>query len=669
MRTFVSMILSLAILWTAGCGDSSSGDASAAAGDVQVRMDFSRTDGLYAAPFPSADLLRSDGRVDVSLFPNPDNVRIVDQVVALIGRDADGFALSGGIFFSLTGAVDRSRLPDVNGSLTPQARVFLMSVDDRKRTPVQVEFVTDGGPFGAPNLLSLLPYQGLPLKPKTHYAAVVCAELLDTSGRQLRVSPAVEKLAASQAPDGLSTAQAAEYLAGYRAAAAQCRVAALAVFTTGSPADDLYKFTRAALQLPAPTPGPFVAGEIFDDYCVYSSTIDLPDYQQGVAPYGRSGGDWRVDAQGQPLAPHFETASLFVTIPRQPMPANGYPLAMMVRTGGGGDRPLVDRGVHAVNGGPPIVPGSGPAQEFARVGYAGVQVDGPLGGLRNTTHQDEQFLIFNVFNIASLRDNIRESALELAVFAAALDNLEVDSSGCPGASALAKFDPANRALMGHSTGATIAPLVMAIAPQFRAAVLSGEGGSYLQNVLYKHKPLDVLPVANSLVQYTDRTLTAHDPVLTFVQWATEPADPPIYAELVTRNPRYRGEPAHVLMLQGIVDNYILPNIANSSSLAFGLDLAGPALDDPARPGLAGQAPILSLLPLSGRKQIQYPASCNLSTDSGCVTAVLTQHLGDAVEDGHEVVFQTEPPKHQYRCFLKTLLRGAPTVPADDAGCD
>ena len=30
--------------------------------------------------------------------------------------------------------------------------------------------------------------------------------------------------------------------------------------------------------------------------------------------------------------------------------------------------------------------------------------------------------------------------------------------------------------------------------------------------------------------------------------------------------------------------------------------------------------------------------------------------------GHEVVFQTETPKHQYQCFLQTWLRdGTPTV--------
>ena len=217
----------------------------------------------------------------------------------------------------------------------------------------------------------------------------------------------------------------------------------------------------------------------------------------------------------------------------------------------------------------------------------------------------------------------------------------------------------------------MAPLAVAIDSHLRAVILSGEGGSYIENILYKRKPLEILPLANALVHYTNRTLTENDPALSLVQWATEPADPPVYNDFVTHNAQYRGTPAHVLMLQGIVDNYILPDIADASSLSFGLDLAGPALDDPSNPALAGQTSILTLLPLSGRKHISYPASCNIMVGGGCVTGVLTQHPGDGIEDGHEVVFQTEPPKHQYRCFLKSLLTGAPTVLADapaDAPC-
>ena len=52
-----------------------------------------------------------------------------------------------------------------------------------------------------------------------------------------------------------------------------------------------------------------------------------------------------------------------------------------------------------------------------------------------------------------------------------------------------------------------------------------------------------------------------------------------------------------------------------------------------------------------------------------VTAVLTQHAEDGIEDGHEVVFQTEAPKHEYRCFLEGLKTGAPIVPGPGGALD
>ena len=45
-----------------------------------------------------------------------------------------------------------------------------------------------------------------------------------------------------------------------------------------------------------------------------------------------------------------------------------------------------------------------------------------------------------------------------------------------------------------------------------------------------------------------------------------------------------------------------------------------------------------------------------------VTAIVAQHASDGIEDGHEIAFQTEGAKHQYRCFLASWLeRGVPTV--------
>jgi hypothetical protein len=435
------------------------------------------------------------------------------------------------------------------------------------------------------------------------------------------------------------------------AGVAAADVAGLAVFTTDAPTDALAAVRADILARPLAAPrAPFAKTDTFDGYCVYASTIDVPDYQSGAPPFKTSGGDWALDASGKPIFQRTETANVVVTVPRAPMPAAGYPLVVFVRTGGGGDRPLVDRGTQGTTGGPPLVPGTGPARYFAEVGFAGASIDGPLGGLRNTTHEDEQFLVFNVFNGPALRDNVRESAVEIAWFAHVLEGLSLDASACPGASSPAKFDMSRLVLMGHSMGATISPLVLAIEPRFRAAVLSGAGASWIANLLYKLEPLALAPAIELLLEYTGqgRKIAPGDPVLTLFQWAIEPADPLVYARRIVREPAAGESPRDILMEQGIVDHYIMPPIANAMSLSLGLDLAGAPLDDGALAAVIGYA---------GRRAVPLPAP----------SSIVVQHPADGIEDGHEVVFQTEPPKHEYKCFLASFAAGAPVVPNGGTG--
>ena len=77
-----------------------------------------------------------------------------------------------------------------------------------------------------------------------------------------------------------------------------------------------------------------------------------------------------------------------------------------------------------------------------------------------------------------------------------------------------------------------------------------------------------------MLGYVDlgRSIDDHDPAVNLLQWAGESADPPVYGRQVLHEDPVRAR--HVLMFQGIVDTYILPPIANSTSLSLGLDLAG-----------------------------------------------------------------------------------------------
>jgi hypothetical protein len=711
---------------TSGTGGGSTCDGGAAACDggparTLVYMDFQGTEGFYASPFPN------DSRT-LAGFPNPNANLLANRVIAMLA-DPGGFGLTSGVFFETSAALDATDLPSLAGSVAPTSPVTLLGIDPSSpdylvRYPIQVGFLADAGPYGGENLLALLPLQGVPLLPKTRYAAVVSTSLHDTTGATLAPMTA---FASGARPPGITDAGFATYQAALTALGAakidEAQVAGLAAFTTGSPTDALGKVV-AAMKVSPPAPSAaWTPNEVFPTFCVYSTTISMPEYQEGVPPYTDSGGDWVFDASGNPVLQRMEPANFVVTIPRQAMPAAGYPIVVLSRTGAGGNRPLVDRGPQGVTNGPPLMPGTGPALLYASVGYAGSEIDGPLGGLRNPNPADnEDFTIFNVGNPPALRDNVRQSAAELALQAHILEKVSVDVSACAGATApgnMATFDVTHMALQGHSMGATIAPLALAFEPRFTGGLLDGAGGSIIENVMYKLDPVPVLGLAQVLIGVNPSqgyALSPLDPMLSLFQWATESSDPPVYGKLITSDPV--GGPRNVLMMQGIVDHYIMPPIANATSLSLGLDLAGPELDataanapnyvlvecgcntsspcyaqcttecmntaqvtplpmdacftcltaqiaDKTSACVAGSAltPVGPLLPLVGRGVVSLPATGNRTLASGAkVTAIFTQNQGDGIEDGHEVAFQTDGPKHQYTCFLKGLLTGTPSVP-------
>lgn len=630
-------------------------------------MEFALTDEPFAAPIPSEHLRRADGSIDLSAYRRSRPL-IVSQIHQALGSIA-GFGTTSAIHLRLEEPIAPmlpSGVLDGSFELVQLVVVDPLAGEHRgERAPIRLFFQEDSGPFGSTNVLTALPVQGMPLRPDTLYALVVRRGLRTAEGVSFGRAEALDRIARGRAPEGLDEQAFLAYRVAYEAlpelGIEPTSVIGMSVFRTHDPTRGMRAAAQSA-DRPIVPDAPFEALEVFDDYCVFRATAEVPVYQSGTPPYLDTGGEWRWSADGQLQLDHEEEAAIFVTLPREPMPAAGFPLSVLVRTGAGGDRPLVDRGPHVTAHGAAVAPGMGPGRDFARVGWAGLQIDGPHGGLRNVSGNDEQFLVFNIQNPTALRDNLRQSALELVLLARTLDRFRIDASACPGLEASeVRFDTSRVVLMGHSMGASIAPLAAAFEPTYRGLILSGAGASWIENILHKESPLATRPLAESLLGYTriGLTLTAADPVLNLLQWAGEEADAAVYAPLLERDAA-PGEARHVLMFQGIVDTYIPPRVANSLTLALGIDLAGEGLEH-TDPRLAGVEPIATLLPLRERSIVPYPAHANLEFPLQSVTAIVAQHLEDGIEDGHEVMWQSEAPRAQIRCFLASFDDDAPTV--------
>ena len=638
----------MASLLLAACG------GSEAIPGTQARFELGAT--LWDGPMPGAHLRDAEGRVRLRGLPNPLGIRLVTDLRRLIERDADGFAVSATVYFPFDGALDPESLPEVAETLDAEGAVQVIDVDPDspergRRFPLEVGFLADGGPFGAPDLLAALPVQGIPLREGTRYAAVVTRAIRDAAGEPIGVPRAVRRLMLDGDAGDLPPRAQEAFLSAAEEVVRQGldpeAVAALTAFRTGRPTRDLARHVEdLAGRGPPRLTRPFTLTDRFERFCVFEAETRVPVYQRGEPPYDVEGGGW--DLSGPPTVQTEAESRLVLSLPRGAGAAR-LPVAVFIRTGGGGDRPLVDRGVRAEPGGEAITPGTGPALELAKVGMAGLSWDGPHGGLRSEGG-DEQFVVFNFVNPEALRDNLRQTAVEATWLLGLLPELTITSTAC-GLDGV-RLEDERAGLVGHSMGATIAPLAAAFEPRFEAVVLSGAGGSWIENVVHKERPIAVRPFAEILLDYDDlgRTLGPLDPALALLQWAGEPADPPLYGARVAAGAR------HVLMFQGIADRYIPPPVADPLSLALGLDLAGPVLDrrfvDRAPWVGAGTRP----LPVQGNRA------------GGAATRVLTQHPEGPVEGGHEVVFQTEPPKRQYRCFLGDWADGrVPAVPGEN-GC-
>jgi len=622
---------------------------------VAVYFDISDDADFYDAPFPIEHMRRADGTVRFDRFPNPADNFLVREYISQANRISMGFALGTPIHFRFDGLVNVDGLPvDWRDSLADDCPVMLVNIEPGserygERIALTADFKTHLDTFTPRYLMTLLPYQGLPMAADELYAAIVMRNLGDGYGRPLAVDEQFAAAIAGQWPEGEFAALDAPAFATLNDYLADVginpdKIAAATVFRTGDPVASMIRLRDAVNALPAPQAEELSIIADYEDYYVVAGKFWMPIYQKGSRPYWSGDGQILFDASGDPILQWWEHVRFSVSVPKGEMPDEGWPLLFYANGQGGTYTQIFDRGPSAS-----ADPGEGPGKIFARRGIACLDIEAPLSGPRHPLDSYQGIEFFNPINLIAFRDNVRQSAAEFTFLIKLADNLALPADLCPEADAGPAesffYDGDNFYFWGHSTGGSVGHLTLAVEPRWRAGMLSGAGVSWIYNVILKQQPLPIGEVMHWLLN--SRQFNEYHPLMTIYQTATDGTEAANFDVHLQRDPLPGNRPKDFIVIGGYIDGFFPPLMIDGLAVAAGLDLAGEQVYP---------TTLTAIGELAGRGQVDLPVEDNIETDGRSVTGALLQYAAPYGMDGHYVAFRTNAPRHQYTCFFENIAK-------------
>ncbi|HEY4177581.1 MAG TPA: hypothetical protein VGM90_12130 [Kofleriaceae bacterium] len=628
----------LGALLAGACGDSSSSGDDGGTGTVQPMFDLtaSTKETFYDLPYPNDLYLTDANTLDLTNFPT--NALIADSF-RMAAQELDGFGLNSAMFVRFTGTLDATSLPDVAGSITDTASVYVVNVspaspDYGKKSPVVVRFRAEGTQtLGIDNLV-VRPYPGFPLAEATQYALVVTTRV-QSGGAAIAVAKGFADVAGAST-DAMATKLRtidAPLLTWLDAAGGDERadVAAAAVFTTQHAMVIAPALRKAIFALPAPTATDVVSPGTNATYQTFTGNYMAPNFQSGDVPYKVAGsGKISVGPDGAAVIGHMESLRFALTVPAGAVPANGWPICIYAHGTGGDWKSFIGEGV---------------AGDLAQQGIAVISMDQVLHGPRNP-NGDPELDFFNFANPYAARDNALQGAADAWSQMRLALGLSIVNGG-----KTQTFDGSKVFFFGHSQGGITGPAFVTFEPKVRGAILSGTAGLLYENILHKTMPLDIPALVETFIR--DNPVDEDNPTLGLVQMWLDRSDSINFAPLMTRSPvtvdGVKNAPRNIFQTEGYTDTYA-PNIGLE---AFATSLGGDIVMEPDGKPVEG-------VTLRGRTTVPAPVSNNLNG----ATAVLAQFNMEAGSDGHFVVFDIPRAKMQADQFLGTLAAtGTATVVA------
>ena len=611
--------------------------------------------------FPTDFRLQSNGKIDISDFPRRFHPFTASYINVIEGTlQTVGYHTVMPVYLPFTGPLDVDSLPQEDAAFaSPIAPIQVVDIDPQspeygRRFPLQISMTTGLDPYRPSNLLELLPTLGVTLRNNTTYAAYVLNNAPLESGYVWQQNAELQALLTDSPSVPEPERVVFEPLRSFLNAESVpfSAVMAATVWTTGDPTEAIRKGAEFVADLvPQQATGLHLDRE-FDDYCVVAGEVEVPGFQQGIAPYLLLTGDIQWDSQGNPIQAYSRAAPFVVTIPKNTaMPAQGFPMLFYHHGAGGSADQVVTRGQYQAN-----ITGNGPSQVAAERGWASSGFAGHLG----TDHMGVilgfgQFP-YNVFNPAAMLNNYYQMVWERIYFRRVLNQLTLDPALCPGALAGESgeifFNSEQFVAMGQSLGNWTASLQMAVDPKpFQGAVLTGVAGTWIR-VLGNREELKLAIAVGVINQVPIHPVDDTNPFMMLLEWALGSADPVAHMASVLKEPT-KAAP-HIFSVSGIDDNGGEEPVQRPFLMSLGVDLAGDDL------GGSYDTTLFPHMAIAGAEQLGYPAGGNVAVPGqGDKTALVVRYENTVRPDhnGHHVAFDLEAPKHQYGCFLQHIAEG------------
>lgn len=567
-------------LLLAGCG-----------GGTAPQMEWGSSS-FMSFPWPNDIRRNADGTIDLNGFPgtgNPLLKTILDKGVPYM----HGFGPNSGVIFQFNGPLDTSSLPGALGTMEDDSVAMLVNLDQDsplylQRIPLRVHFDPLNTLYQPGHLLNLLPAPGYALEPDTLYGAILFTGIRDSASKPILPATLIAALTEGKQPADTDTTTwsalqqqwglVSEYVSDHTAWSLD-ELAAFTVYRTMNPTEYAFPVAQAVANIDDETIIGSVEIESFGPMCGYynylpvQARVALPVWQQGTHPYSLSGGMIAIDeGTGVAMQQGIESVEMSIHIGCSGGDTPKIPMIFAEGTGGfssaagnfSGGIYEGDYFRHIALSVAPHYSGDRAApvlDDFAEFLQAfNVEVD-------STDLQGITF--YNLLNpAANIGNHIQSAADQLFLRRVAAVLPEIFKRHGPISDPL-NFDFTTlkvrddvAVLGGHSQGASVVPLAMALDHRFNTGFLSGAPSHAYFQAVHRGDIRQLLPLI--LAGFVENEVDYFHPLMQVLQMMHAPVDSVNYVPFM--------EPDYLMQVAGYDDGCV-PREA-SAALALALTRAG-----------------------------------------------------------------------------------------------